>query len=447
MIRVLIVDDEVKLALAFQKRLSSEDGMEVSIASTGAKALSLAKTGNFDVVILDIKLPDVNGVELFERLRQMQPTLEVIMLTGYASIDSAVASMKTGAYDYLVKPIELSKLSSVIQKAYEKKSLRERNIVLEEQLSRIKGRDEFVGESVAIKEVRRLISVVSGSNTPVLILGETGTGKELVAQAIHGNSARSKNAFVVVDSNTLQENIFESEIFGYKKGAFTGAEGNKMGLLEMADKGTLFVDEVGDMGPGIQAKFLRVLETGSFRKVGDTRETKVDSRFIFATNKNLDREVQERRFRPDLLYRLNTFVIALPPLRERGEDIEVLAHYFLRRLAKGGLPRTISKSALRALTGYHWPGNVRELSNVMERAFLLSSSRAEIGLEELPPNMFPMSRKGLNFSAEGQGADLPTLTQLERTHIRRVLESVGGNKSKAARLLGISRKKLYNSLA
>jgi DNA-binding NtrC family response regulator len=448
LIRVLIVDDEAKLTSAFQKQLARE-GMQVATACTAERALSMAKTENFDVAVLDIRLPDMNGVELFGRLRQMHPTLEVVMLTAYASVDTAVESMKKGAYDYLVKPVELSRLTTVVQKAYEKKSLRDRNIVLEEQLSRIRERHQLVGTSAPMQEVRRLVSIVAGTGTPVLLLGETGTGKELVARGIHDSSSRSKNAFVVVDSNTVQENIFESELFGYKKGAFTGAQDNKVGLLEMAQHGTLFIDEVGDISPSIQAKFLRVLETGSFRKVGDTRETDLDTRFIFATNKDLNTEVKAGRFRADLLYRLNTFVIVLPPLRQRKEDVALLADYFLGRLTGGGPKWTISKAATEALSAYHWPGNIRELANVMERAYLLSGSRGRINPDVLPENLLHRNvvlDEGHGTSGVGEGSG-SSLDLVERDHIKKVLKSVNGNKSEAARILKITRKRLYKKLA
>jgi DNA-binding NtrC family response regulator len=441
-IRVLIVDDEEQLAKAFRTKLSKE-GYAVSIAATGGDAVALVKQQPFDVCVLDIRLPDVDGVRLLETLKETEPTLEIIMLTGHASIDTAIQSMKHGAYDYLSKPCKLSELSSVILKAYEKKALRERNIVLQEQLQRIEVHDTFIGESKQMKEVERLISLVAPSDVPVLILGETGTGKELAARAIHTVSPRSTNQFVAVNSSTFQESILESELFGYKKGAFTGAQGDKMGLLELANRGTFFIDEVGDMGMAIQAKFLRTLETGIFRRLGDVRETKVDVRFIFATNKSLENEVKEKKFRNDLFYRLNTFMIVLPPLREREEDIPRLADYFLRKFARGAHRKRLSKDAMELLSRYRWPGNVRELANVMERAALLSATRDVILCEDLPRNMMETyPPNGRNDRGLLQGEEL-NLEHVEMEHIRRVLELAGGNKSKAARLLGISRRKLY----
>ena len=388
MIRILIVDDERQLAEAFKKKLSRE-GMEVFTASSGGEAISIMKKETLDVGLFDIRLPDMDGVELLGRLREMQPAAEVIMLTGYASVDTAIRSMKLGAYDYLTKPCKLSELHSVIVKAYEKKELRQKNIVLEEHLQRVELHDRFIGESKEIREVKKFISLVGASNVPVLVLGETGTGKELVARAIHAVSVRATHPFVAINASCLQESILESELFGYKKGAFTGANTDKVGLLEIAHKGAFFVDEIGDMSPAIQAKLLRVLETAMFRKLGDTREIRVDVRFIFATNKSLEEEVETNRFRKDLFYRLNTFIIVVPPLRNRRDDIPMLADYFLEKFARGGNRKSISRQALTLLTGYHWPGNVRELANVLERAVLISGRREEIMNDDLPPEHTP----------------------------------------------------------
>ncbi|HOE16055.1 MAG TPA: sigma-54 dependent transcriptional regulator [Syntrophorhabdaceae bacterium] len=444
-IRVLVVDDEEQLAEAFRKKLSKE-GYAVDTAPTGGEAVSLVKQRPFDVCVLDIRLPDIDGVKLLETLKEMEPTLEIIMLTGHASIDTAIQSMKRGAYDYLSKPCKLSELSSIILKAYEKKSLKERNIVLQEQLQRVEAHDTFIGESKQIKEVQRLISLVAPSDVPVLVLGETGTGKELVARAIHAMSPRSANQFVAVNSSTLQESILESELFGYKKGAFTGAQNDKIGLLELANRGTFFIDEVGDMGINIQAKFLRTLETGVFRRLGDTRESKVDVRFIFATNKPLEDEIKEKKFRKDLFYRLNTFVIALPSLRERKDDILLLADYFLGKFARGGDKKVLSDEAMKLLSNYWWPGNVRELANVIERAVLLSMVRKTILCDDLPQTMMesrPENAYNGRMQLQREALDLE---KIEKEHIRRVLELAEGNKSKAARLLGISRKKLYQKI-
>ena len=444
MIRVLIVDDEYQLLEAFKKKLSKE-GMEVFTASNGREAITIIKKETLDIGLFDIKLPDTDGVELLEKLLELQPTAEVIMLTGYASVDTAIRSMKLGAYDYLTKPVKLSELHTVILKAYEKKQLKDKTIVLEEQLQRVEVHDKFTGESKEINAVKKAISLVGNSNVPVLILGETGTGKELVARAIHAQSSRAANPFVIINASNLQESILESELFGYKKGAFTGAQTDKVGLLQIANTGTFFVDEVGDMGMPIQSKLLRVLETGVFRKLGDTKEITVDVRFIFATNKVIEEEVKASRFRKDLFYRLNTFVIQVPPLRDRKDDIPILTKYFLEKHARKGGRKAVSRQALNLLVTYHWPGNVRELANVIERAILISADRGEIIPDDLPQTIVLPS-----FATEeqkrSQSQDTLRLDSMEKDHIEKVLEFAGGNKSKAARLLGISRKKLYQKI-
>jgi len=442
--RVLIVDDEYQLLEAFKKKLTRE-GMEVFTASNGKEALSLIKQETLDIGLFDIKLPDTDGVQLLKKFREVQPTAEVIMLTGYASVDTAIRSMKLGAYDYLTKPVKLSELHTVILKAYEKKQLKEKTIVLEEQLQRVEVHDRFIGESKEFNGVKKTIALVGNSNVPVLILGETGTGKELVARAIHALSPRATHPFVIINASNLQESILESELFGYKKGAFTGAQTDKVGLLQIANTGTFFVDEVADMGNPIQSKLLRVLETGAFRKLGDTKEIIVDVRFIFATNKNIEEEVKANRFRKDLFYRLNTFVIQVPPLRDRKDDIPILTQYFLEKHARKGSRKIVSRQAMNLLMDYHWPGNVRELANVIERAILISADRDEIVHDDLPqtisiPSFTKVERR------HSPNSDTLRLDSMEKDHIEKVLEFAGGNKSKAARLLGISRKKLYQKI-
>jgi two-component system response regulator AtoC len=444
-IRILIVEDEQELIKILQRKLSKE-GMEVFTALKGRDAIAIMKKKTLDIGLFDIKLPDADGVELLGKLKEMQPTAEAIMLTGHATVDTAIKSMKLGAYDYLAKPCKLAELHNVILKAYEKKQLREKNLVLEQQLERLDVHDRLVGESKEIKEVKEAVSLVSASDVPVLILGETGTGKGVVARAIHTLSQRSKQSFVSINASCLQENILESELFGYKKGAFTGAEADKTGLLEIAHKGTFFVDEVADMSPAIQAKLLGVLEDSLFRKLGDTRETTVDLRFIFATNKSIEEEVASNRFRKDLFYRLNTFVIVVPPLRDRKADIPLLAQYFMEKHARGGRPKTVSKEAMALLLDYHWPGNVREFANVLERAVLISIGKDEISTENLPQNIAVPDHTATSAKGKEMSPLELRLESVEKVHIERVLKLTGGNKSKAARFLGISRKNLYQKL-
>ena len=444
MISILIVDDEVRLVEAFREQLT-EENMKVFTAYRASEAISIIKNESIDVAVLDIKLPDMDGVELLLKLKQMEPTLEAIMLTGFASVPTAIRSMKIGAYDYLTKPCKMSELSKVIRKAYEKKTLTVKTIVLEEQLHRIGAHDDFIGASDEMAKVRNFISLVAPSKTPVLITGETGTGKELAAMAIHDLSPRAGQPFVTINSSALQETMLESELFGYKKGAFTGAEGDKLGLLEIAHHGTFFVDEVGDMGLGIQAKLLRALETGAFRKLGDTKEIKVDVRFVFATNKDLRTEVAEGRFRKDLFFRINTFLITLPPLRVKREDIPLLVGYFLNKFSRGTKKR-FSQEAMELLTAYDWPGNVRELANVVERSVLMSDRREEILADDLTEGVLNTVSCVRDPAEPERGGRILTLSSMEAEYIQTVLRSVRGNKSKAARLLGISRKALYDKI-
>ncbi len=445
MIRVLIVDDEIRLAEAFREQLS-EEGMKVFIASHAKEALSVVKRESIDVAVLDIKLPDMDGVELLLKLKQQEPTTEVIMLTGYASVATAIRSMKLGAYDYLTKPCKLTELSHIITKAHEKKMLTVKTIVLEEHLHRIGIRDEFIGKSKEMEKVKNLISMVANSDIPVLVLGETGTGKELVARAIHDQSPRAGNPFVVVNSSIFQETMLESELFGYKKGAFTGAETDKMGLIEIADRGTFFIDEVGEMGMSIQAKLLRVLETGVFRKLGDTKEIKVDVRFICATNKDLKEAAEEKKFRKDLFFRISSFIITLPPLRNKREDIPLLINYFLEKFARGRKKKRLSREAMEIIIAYDWPGNVRELSNVIERAIIVSGDAEEILAKDLSEGLLNPVSRVKELKESNQMGRVLSLVEMESEYIRCVLQSVGGNKSRAARLLGISRKNLYDKI-
>lgn len=446
MISVLIVDDEKRMADGLKTKLSQE-GYEATSTYTGKQALAVLKAHSFDVCILDVRLPDIDGINLLGKFKDIQPNIEIIMLTGFASLDTAIESMKLGANDYLTKPYKFSRLQNAINKAYEKKSLLEKNTILQEQLHRIDTPDRFIGESNIIKQLMKQIKIVAHSDVSTLVLGETGTGKELIARAIHEMSDRSSNPFVAINSSTLQESILESELFGYKRGAFTGAQEDKIGLLQIANNGTFFIDEIGDMSPNIQAKLLRVIETGKFRRLGDTRELSINTRFVCATNKNLDIEVGEGRFRRDLFYRLNTFTIVLPPLRDRKEDIPYLLDYFLIKFAKGNKVKRISPSAMQLLKAYQWPGNVRELANILERAILLSSLRDEIAVDDLPQSMVSKTSNSQDKRPFPDFAnDIVSLDEMEKKYIRHVMDLAGNNKVKTAQLLGISRTKLYKSI-
>lgn len=355
----------------------SEDRCRMAAVKTGSEALRFLQRGEADVVILDMNLAEGNGLDLLSKVKVMRPNAEVVMIVDPGDVEAAVKAIKLGAFDCLTIPIKQSSLMKVIVEAHKSKTRRERKAAADGNGSD-KAPHELVGRSVGIQEVRKLIDAAGPSDVPVLILGETGTGKELVARAIHKASNRSKGPFVTVNASSLPENLMASELFGHMKGAFTGAHMQKTGLLETAQRGTFFIDEVGDMDPVIQARLLRVIETGAFRKLGDTKEISVDVRFVSATNRILENDLRAKAFRPDLFFRLSTFIIHLPPLRDRKEDIPMLVDYFLSGISRGGAPKRLSSEALELLMDFSWPGNVRELLNVLERASLLSPGEDRI---------------------------------------------------------------------
>jgi DNA-binding NtrC family response regulator len=398
----------------------------VAAAAGGEAALGLLQ--GVDLAVVDLLMPGMDGLTLLRKIREVRPEVEVLILTGHGTIDSAVEAMKVGAADYLQKPCSLAEIELRIAQVWEKSRLRKENQQLRAALQHENPYQGIIGRSPGMKAIFELIRKVKDSPTPVLIEGESGTGKELVARALHFDSSRKDMPFVAVNCATLQETLLESELFGHKTGAYTGAVQDKLGLLEVADRGTLFVDEIGETHPSVQSKLLRVLETGEFRAVGDVREKKVTVRLVAATNKTLRSEVAAGKFREDLFYRLNVVSVRLPPLRERGDDIALLARAYLLR--KG---RTIGDKALATLMGHSWPGNVRELFNTLERAVLFSSS-GRIDTIEIP---------------SGSGAPAPkdgTLEEVEVAHMKRVLESVQWNISRAAEVLGTSRRNLHRKI-
>jgi DNA-binding NtrC family response regulator len=441
MIRVLMIDDEIRQAGALRKKLTNS-GIKVKLVSSAADVAFLSRKERFDVVLLDTRLSDMHGLGLFEKLKFRQRTLPVIIYTDNKDVDAAVRYMKRGANDYLIKPCDFGKLNEVIRKAARKGA---NNKALERHghLEKRSAIDNLIGESEGIRNVRELIEAVATSQSPVLILGETGTGKELVARAIHDQSLRRRNPLVVVNAGTLQESILESELFGYRKGAFTGALSDKRGLLQEAHNGTCFIDEVGDMKLSIQAKILRVVESGVFMKLGDTRETKVDVRFLFATNRNLASSVEDGSFRKDLFYRINAFTVNLPPLKERGYDIILLASHFLKRFARE--EKQLSQEVMKLLTAYDWPGNVRELANAIQRSVLISGINRTITQDHFPENISVDEAK---LNQENLTPQWETnLAKRQELHVVKVLHLADGNKSEAARLLGISRITLNRKLA
>ncbi|GIW70632.1 MAG: sigma-54-dependent Fis family transcriptional regulator [Planctomycetota bacterium] len=440
-VRVLVVDDEEPFRKLLQRNLA-RGGMEVDGAGSGEEALRRLSSREYDVAVVDIAMPGMSGLELLARVRQQQPETEVIVITGHASVDSAIEAMKRGAYDYVQKPLKMSELAVLIQKAHERRRLADENRSLREERRRAAPAPLLVGTSPAMQQVRELIARYAASSAPVLIHGESGTGKELAARAIHAASPRRDAAFVAINCGALQETLLENELFGHAPGAYTGATREHRGLFEVADRGTLFIDEVCEMGPELQKKFLRVLELGELRRLGDTRTRRVDVRVIAATNRAPEAEVRAGRFRADLYFRLAVLPLEMPPLRERPGDLPLLVrHYLELHGRRSGEPRRLTRAALERLLQHSWPGNVRELFNVLERALIVTRT-PEIDAEDLPP-----LDRGLGGEGTGPGCPaLATLEEVERRHIERTLRATGGNKTRAAAELGISLRSLYRKL-
>jgi DNA-binding NtrC family response regulator len=440
-IHLLIVDDDETLRQTMARRFQ-RDGMSVTCAADAEEAL--AKTGHqrCDVALLDLHMPGINGIELLAKLKECQPELEAIMLTAHGSIETAIQAMKLGAYDYLTKPFQFPELEVRVQKAFEKVKLARRERQWVEQIDFESARYRLVGSSPAMQKVVQLIQKVAPTDSTILVRGASGTGKELVARAIHYNSARRERPLVTINCAALQETLLESELFGHEKGAFTGAVQAKPGLVEVAEGGTLFIDEISEMAVGLQAKLLRVLEDGHFRRVGGTQENHADVRVIAATNRLLADEIKNGRFREDLYYRLNVVTIELPPLRERRQDIPELIEHFLTTRQVGPARSRLAPDALDALVRYDWPGNVRELANVLERSQILAENQL-ITIDDLPDSITDAVPAG-----EGsRGGDPDHLREVERRHVQEVLKRAKGNKVHAAKVLGVSRRALYRLIA
>jgi len=434
-IKLLIVDDDDDMRQDLA-RLFRKQGHEVTAAVSGEDALNKAAHARFDVALLDLHLPGISGIDLLAKLKEQQPELEALMLTAHSSIETAVEAMRQGAYDYLTKPFRAADLEIHVQKAFEKVQLQRREQQWLRQLSYESPRYRLVGSSPAMRKVVALIEKVAVTDATVLVRGASGTGKELVARALHTNSPRRTRPLVTINCAALQENLLESELFGHEKGAFTGAVVAKPGLVEVAEGGTLFIDEIGEMAPGLQAKLLRVLEDGHYRRVGGTQEMNADVRVVAATNRDLSEEIKNGRFREDLFYRLNVVSIHLPPLRERRSDIPELIEHFLTTRPIGPLRSRVDAEVMKALMAYSWPGNVRELANVLERAQILAENHV-ITPEDLPENIL------VSAASSQQAGDPRHLSEVERRHVQAVLHEEKGNKLQAARVLGISRRSLY----
>jgi two-component system response regulator AtoC len=439
--RLLVVDDD----RAMREMLTSlfkERGLAVEDAPSAGAALARAAEQDFDVVLSDVRMPGLSGVELVGQLRRLRPGTPVVLMTAFGSIDSAVEAMRTGAFDYLTKPFEPDAVILAVERALAHRALALENEQLRRAVDRSGSLGELIGRSPAMREIFALIRRIAHTRSSVLITGESGTGKEVVARAIHFHGDRSEKPFVPINCTAIPEGLLESELFGHVRGAFTGAHASKRGLFEKADGGTLFLDEIGDMGLGLQGKLLRVLQDREIRAVGGTQSVRVDVRIIAATNRDLEAEIAAGRFREDLFYRLNVIPIHIPPLRERPEDIPALAEAFLRRHTDGRRC-FLSPEAMERLQSHPWRGNARELENVLERALALCDAET-LGPDDIPLPGAPAqaSPSGADFLAAAAARGI-TLHELGERYTEQVLRATNGNKVQAARILGIDRKTLY----
>ena len=440
--KLLLIDDDINILTTLQMRLESQ-GHQVLVAENGGQGLAICESEVPDLVLLDLRLPGMDGLETLERIKEANPWSEVIMLTAAGSIETAVQAMKIGAFDYLPKPIDSKQLKSLIEKALKKAEASCEIRRFRKQYKTLGAFGSILGTSSCMQQIFRLIEQVSQTRATVLITGESGTGKELVAGTIHALSPRQGSSFTVLNCSAIPSTLWESEVFGHEKGAFTGAEARKAGCFELANGGSLFLDEVSEMPIASQAKLLRVLEDHRFRRVGGTEEVLVDVRMIAASNRNLLKAIAEKQFRQDLYYRLNHFVIELPPLRERKEDIPLLAQAFLADTAArhDQALHSLTQQSLELLQTYSWPGNIRELRNVIERSAILCQG-AEIGADCIRDSLTDTPTNP-NLVTLSVGTPIE---EAERVLIQKTLRSTGGNKAKAARLLGISLKTFYNKL-
>ncbi len=436
-LRVLVADDDINIGRVFQMALAAS-GCAVDVVPDGQQALARLWAEDYDVLLLDLEMPERDGMEVLRELKGWGLSTEVIILTGYGTVETAVEAMKLGAYDYITKPCKLDELWLLVQRAGERRRLVRENLLLRTRVAHHGRFPDIITQSPAMLAVLDMVAKVAPTDSPVLLQGETGTGKELVARAIHSHSAGREGPFIPVNCGAIPENMLESELFGHERGAFTGAHAQKPGLLEAADSGNLFLDEVGELPGPMQVKLLRAIETGAFFRVGGTREVRVKVRIISATNKDLEAEVAAGRVRQDLYFRLNMFSITLPALRERREDIPLLAAHFLQTGAAAG-PKVISPACLSLLQRHAWPGNVRELKHVIHRALILAPGDV-IEPDDLPQDLRPQAVAG------GRPAPAQSLEAMEREHIQRVLRQVSGHRGRAAEILGVSPKTLYRKL-
>lgn len=462
---ILIVDDDPVMRDSLKETLKRKKGFTITIACDGEEALRKIKEDSFDLIITDLKMPKMNGLDLVKNIKSMSSEVTVIVMTAYGTVETAVTAMKEGAFDYLTKPFSIDELETVVEKAFEHNKLKEENQYLRDEIGYEYNYGNIIGESFVMKQLYEVINKVAKTDATILIQGESGTGKELVARAIHYNSLRNKGAFIKLNCTAISSGLLESELFGHEKGSFTNAFYKKAGRFELADKGTLLLDEISEMEPSLQAKLLRVIQEGEFDRVGGTVTVKTDVRIIATTNKNLLEEIKNGKFREDLYYRLNVIPIFVKPLRQRKEDIPILINYFVNKFnAKNGKSiRGLSPDALRLLVDYDWPGNVRELQNAIERAIVLTSSdRLEkelFAFIHTDPNLArDFGNRGLDVNIAGNltasafgfnlasGKNLPPLSEIEKKAIFEALSICGGNKTKVAEILGITTRTLRNKL-
>jgi DNA-binding NtrC family response regulator len=441
---ILVAEDE-DLMRAIISRLLGEAGYRVAAVSSAESALEIFAAEDVAVTLTDIRMAGMDGLALLDRIKDIDSEALVVVMTAYSSVDSAVAALRKGAYDYVTKPFVNEDLLQSIKNALRQRELFRENRALRRELDRRYSFSEIIGTSEALQQVFRLVEKVAGTNTNILIEGESGTGKELIARAIHHNSPRSSRPFVAVNCGAIPETLLESELFGHTKGAFTGAVAGKPGLFRAAEGGTVFLDEVGEVSPAMQVRLLRAVQQHEVTPVGASAAIAFDARILCATNRDLEREVSEGRFREDLFYRLNVIEIHLPRLRERREDIPLLVRHFISRTAReqGQVEKPIEPAAMAALINYAWPGNVRELQNAVERGFTLSGER--IDLDSLPPRVRDAALGGHEAVRDPDGLR-PTLAEIERRHILDTLSSVNQDKARAANILGIDLSTLYRKL-
>lgn len=445
--KAIVVDDEISVLEAIKAILETE-GIEVFTTPSSLNAIEQIKRESYDLIISDMKMPEMDGLELYENVREIAPDSIFIIITAYGTIQSAVSAIKKGIYDYIPKPFTPDEVRIPVRRALEKKALERENVALRTQIEARYSFQNIIGNSPEMHEVFRVMRHAASSESNVLITGESGTGKELVARAIHSNSIRAKRKFVTVNCGAIPEGLLESELFGHVRGAFTGAVSDKKGLLEEADKGTLFLDEIGELAPVLQVKLLRVLQDGEFLRVGDTQPRKVNVRVIAATNRDLGKAITEKKFREDLYYRLNVIPVELPPLRKKKDDIPLLVNYFIEKHKSKAIGKNIvgtSKEVMQAVINYHFPGNVRELENAIEYAMAFTSGPV-IQVDDLPKYILD----GKKLGEEAKTIPLMPLrdakSQFERSLITAALIESGGNISEAARLLNIHRQNLQQKI-